>query len=206
MSIHKAHKLLFLWFIFQLIFVVALYYYTEEQVHNIYIESKKDEISKVMTMVHHHAESIIKESANDSMEARKQTEQKIVDYFEGFHIGDLYFWVNDHNAIARVHPRDKVLGQFQNSYLRHMKQLESNPLFFETRLNVNPVTDELQVKINGIMLLDPWKWVVGYGSYIDKSRIVEKTMLLMIIPVAGLLLCNAFIILYVRRMTNSQTS
>ncbi|CAM3832647.1 hypothetical protein VA7868_02846 [Vibrio aerogenes CECT 7868] len=206
MSIHKSHQFLFLWFIFQLVFVVALYYFTEEQVHKIYIESKKGEIGNILDMVHHHAELIIHQSDQGSPEARKIAEQKIINYLEGFHSGDLYFWANDHNAIARVHPRDSVVGQFQNSYLRHLNQLESHDLFFETRLNLNPVTDELQVKINGIMLLKPWKWVVGYGSYIDRYQIMEKTMYLMIIPVAGLLLCNGFIVLYVRRMTNSKMS
>jgi methyl-accepting chemotaxis protein len=159
-----------------------------ERVEKIYFELKKQEVENVVKM----SKAFINNTINVGVEngiSQSELENKVIDYISYSHVEDLYVWANDDLGIARVHIRPEVVGSFQKSYIRHAKALAGKEILFETRDNINPVTDFIERKINGITFIPEWGWIIGYGSYIYQSDVYRmKNEIMMCVALLVLLL------------------
>ncbi len=130
------------------------------------IESRKREISTILHFANAQA-SIYVEKHKDGLMSREEAEDEAVKALSKMNMGSHYIWANDHHAIARVHARPEIIGQFQTSYIHHMALLKSKVIAFHTETNIKPITNKRVMKINGISKLPQWDWVIGYGAYMD---------------------------------------
>jgi methyl-accepting chemotaxis protein len=136
------------------------------------LESCKHEIKSILTHARHQS-SIYIDQAVQGLISRKTAEKKVVETLSGLRgTGASYVWANDNNAIARVHIRPAVIGQYQKSYLEHMIRLKHHQFVFYVGTNIKPGTENITVKMNGVTKLPYWNWTVGYGIYFDD---IDKT-------------------------------
>lgn len=133
-------------------------------------ETVKHEIHTLLKLVRQQAQYYVKASA-EGLILREEAEKQVVDMLSAMNVGQDYIWSNDNQAIARVHIRDEIRGKFQKSYARHISKLKTKEIIFESDTNLKPVTDRRVLKLNGVVHLADWDWVIGYGVYIDD---VEK--------------------------------
>ncbi|AFY36983.1 Cache type 2 domain protein [[Leptolyngbya] sp. PCC 7376] len=130
--------------------------------------------SQALVHVHNHEKGLL---------TREEAENRIVESLAAMNYGTRYVWVNDNNAIARVHIRPEISGKFQTSYIGQIHQLQNEDIIFFTRANVKPVEDKRVTKLNGVTKLPDWDWVIGYGAYMDDIEnefldIAAKTIML----------------------------
>ncbi|MET0123752.1 MAG: cache domain-containing protein [Candidatus Thiodiazotropha sp. 6PLUC9] len=130
------------------------------------IESKKEDIATVLNVARHQSAKFINQY-HQGILSKEQTDDKIIEFLSGMRYESNYVWANDNNAIARVHVREEVIGQFQKSYARYIDELTDDNFLYDTDTNIKPGIDKKVMKINGMAKIPEWEWIVGYGIYMD---------------------------------------
>lgn len=130
------------------------------------IESKKQDIATVLNIASNQSAKYINQY-HQGLLTKQQTDDKIIEFLSSMRYGSNYVWANDDNAIARVHVREEVIGQFQKSYARDFDELTDKTFLYIASTNIKPVTDKKIDKINGMTRIQEWDWIVGYGIYLD---------------------------------------
>ncbi|ADZ90964.1 cache domain-containing protein [Marinomonas mediterranea] len=150
-----------------------------ETLERAYLDFKKQETQNAAYMSKAFIERTIEEGEQLGT-PQMELENQVIDYLSKSHFKDLYVWANDDLAVARVHVKPEVIGSFQRSYIRHTKALEGKDIIFETLDNINPVTENIEQKVNAIVFIDKWGWIIGYGSYLYESDISKLKNSIMI--------------------------
>ncbi|WP_432468208.1 cache domain-containing protein [Agarivorans sp. Z349TD_8] len=130
------------------------------------IEAKKQEIELLLNIARQQS-AIYIEQYHQGLLSKAETDQKIIKFLSGMRYGASYLWANDNNAIARVHIRERVIGQIQKSYVRHMENLVHEDILYVVETNIKPSNNTRTWKINGVTEIPEWKWVIGMGIYLD---------------------------------------
>lgn len=184
-----------------LINIVILLFVNKQTVNLIeqsYLNHKKQEIQNVLFMTKQLIAVTIAQKQEDGF-TRKEIEALVTDYLNVVSFDDVYFWANDQNAIARAHIRKDVLGSFQRSYIVHIKGLGNKKIFFETKENINPDSGLILYKINGIVKVDQWDWLIGYGAYLHQEDINRLKNQIMVWVIILALILDIFVLLLIFR-------
>ena len=172
-------------------------------VREVVVFSSKQQISAILNFAVTQSSEYV-ELVKSGKITRAAAESKVVQLLTDMRYQSSYVWVNDEHAIARVHIRKELVGTFQQSYMRHRMLLNDARVTFETDSNLKPVIDRNTLKINGLILLPEWNWIIGYGLYYDdmKTEIWRYSKPLMISIVASFsLLWLLSLILLIKRNT-----
>lgn len=130
------------------------------------IEVKKQDIAAILNIARSQSTHYISQYQLGIL-TKEQAEENIVHFLSSLRYEADYVWANDSNGIGRVHPRKEIVGQFQSSYPNHIAKLADKDIFFLTKTNIKPVSDEIIIKTNGVVKLPEWNWVIGFGLYMD---------------------------------------
>jgi methyl-accepting chemotaxis protein len=141
--------------------LVGLHY-----VKNSLIESEKQSIATLLNIARNQSVLYINQYKQGLL-TKEETDNKIIQFLSALQYKSAYVWANDNHGIARVHARAEVVGQFQSSYIEHMKHLASTKIFYLTENNIKPITNQRVFKINGVTKIPEWNWVIGFGVYMD---------------------------------------
>lgn len=155
-------------------------------ISDILIHSAKQEINSVLRFAAAQSIYYADQSVSGDI-SREEAEYKVTELLSQMRFGTNYIWANDNHAIARVHIRDDVIGTFQQSYMRHRSFITSpSDIAFEVDSNLKPVVDKKILKINGVILIPEWDWIIGYGLYFDDmNRIIWSHFKMLLITVCA---------------------
>jgi methyl-accepting chemotaxis protein len=140
-------------------------------IRNVIVNSSKQQINSTLQFAVAQSQAYIEKEKSGEL-THEEAENEVVFLLSNMRFSTSYVWANDNHAIARVHVRDNVVGTFQQSYMRHQTLLEQNQalesdVVYEIDSNLKPLVDKYTLKINGLILLPEWEWVIGYGLYYD---------------------------------------
>jgi len=140
------------------------------------VESKKQDVAAILNIARNQSARYV-EQYEQGILTKQQADEKIIHYLSSLRYGSSYVWANDDNGIARVHPRQEIIGQFQKSYPHHIAHLTDDNIYYLTKRNVKPVTNRIIEKTNGVVKLSSWNWVIGFGLYMDDvDKIIIDSM------------------------------
>jgi methyl-accepting chemotaxis protein len=130
------------------------------------VESRKHEIQSVL--------SLATEQINHYVDLEKQgklsheeAEAKVIEALTTMRSGSSYIWANGDDGRSKVHPNKEQLGVLQESYAPSLKALQNVEFVFNTGDYPKAGSSGLYPKINGMTKISEWKWVFGYGIYLD---------------------------------------
>lgn len=132
------------------------------------IDSRKHEIEAILTLAKLQAAHYV-ELVNENKMTREEGEARLVEALTTMRYDASYIWANDDKSIARVHPRDSVLGEFQKNHASRMQELKDSgsDILFTVVMSKKPGTDHKVVKVNGQTAIPGWNWGIGFGVYMD---------------------------------------
>lgn len=160
------------------------------------IESNKQHIATILNMATRQS-AIYVNQYKKGVITKDEADEKIVNFLSALRYESSYVWANDNNAVARVHVRDKIIGQYQKSYTRDIDTINAKGLSYTIESNIKPLTNKRQMKINGIAKIAEWDWVVGYGVYYDDiDDLILKSITYLIASMVILILLQLAIALY----------
>ncbi|ADZ89739.1 cache domain-containing protein [Marinomonas mediterranea] len=134
------------------------------------IEARKHEATELLRFAKQLAEYEINRFERGEL-SKPEAEFEIATLLSKFSKGSSFIWANDHNAIARVHVKDDVIGKFQSSYAKYISALRDNEFHFIIGESRKPSSDELFLKLNTMTLIPKWDWMIGYGLYMDELNV-----------------------------------
>ncbi|WP_435237549.1 methyl-accepting chemotaxis protein [Psychromonas sp. PT13] len=129
-------------------------------------DARKHEIHNILMLAKAQVSEYV-ELEQKGMMSRDEAESKVIDMLSKMRSGDSYIWANGHDAKSKVHPNAAQLGQVQDSYQSSVRALQGVDVVFSEGQYPKSGAQGLFQKINGMMMIPEWKWVFGYGIYVD---------------------------------------
>lgn len=163
------------------------------------VQSREHEITSILKFAKAQTLVWVKAEENGTL-SRAEAEKQAAKVLSAMREGSSYIWVNDQDGKVRVHLDPSELGKFQTSYAGHMQELQNRMVEIEPKLKLKPGSHKKVVKLNGMIKVDQWHWLIGYGVYMDDvdaaySRFAQ-TFLYVAIPIFIIVL---FISAYIAR-------
>jgi len=160
-------------------------------------EARKHEIQSILTLAKREASYYVQLERQGSL-TRKEAEDKVIQVFTAMRAGDSYIWANGNDARSKVHPNKDQLGSLQSGYKGSLRSLENTEFVFTVGQYPKAGSNGLYSKMNGMTKIPEWKWVFGYGIYMDDldedfSEIVFNFSLVVIV-ILGFIILAAVIV------------
>lgn len=130
------------------------------------VEARKHEIESILTLVKKQVGYYVDLEQRGQL-SREEAEAEVIKVLSTIRHGDSYIWANGDDAISKVHPNPQQLGSFQKSYAPSLRALSGTEFVFSSGDYPKAGDSELHPKINGMTQIREWKWVFGYGIYLD---------------------------------------
>lgn len=129
-------------------------------------DARKHEIESILTLAKVQVSEYV-ELEQRGILPREEAEKKVIELLSKVRSGDSYVWANGHDAISKVHPNASQLGSFQSGYQSSLKLLRGVDFVFSEGEYPKAGAQGVYHKINGMTMIPEWKWVFGYGIYVD---------------------------------------
>ena len=130
------------------------------------IEARKHEIQSVLSLTKQQINHYVDLEKSGAL-THEQAVEEVIEMLSSIRFGDSYIWANGDDARSKVHPNQSQLGKYQESYAPALKALAAEEFVFSEGDFPKAGSQGLYPKINGMTMIPEWKWVFGYGVYVD---------------------------------------
>lgn len=195
----KLRQQLILLIVIAILGLIALGLYGLQSLRTSLIDARKHELQTVLTFAQQQIKPIINEQIEGKI-SKKTAEKQVITILSRFRYGASYLWANDTHAIARVHIKKSKIGTFQKSYADHIKELQTQSIIFDVGRNYKPGTQNEVDKVNAVVKIPNWNWVMGIGVYMDDvSHVYWDFATRFMLIAAGIIIAIGLIIAYTSR-------
>ena len=147
-----------------------------QSIHASMLQDRRDEIRTVLTLAAKQVESFQAQQASGKL-SQQQAQAQAIEALRHLRDGkNRYVWARTTGAMGLVLPGDKGLGQVnfgkqepdgRYDFHRYLDELATNDIGYVELFVQKPGSDSLVPKLNGVIKISDWNWVIGYGAWID---------------------------------------
>ncbi|VXC90807.1 Methyl-accepting chemotaxis transmembrane protein [Pseudomonas sp. 8Z] len=140
------------------------------------LENKRGEIFTVLNLAIQQV-AYFQEQEKRGLLTREAAQARAVEALSSLRDGKkTYVWARTVGALSLVHPNAEVIGKVdfgstqpdgRSKWQTYLDGLQGKPYAFFDDMSRYPGVDKPVPKINGIMRVEGWDWLVGFGIFVD---------------------------------------
>jgi methyl-accepting chemotaxis protein len=110
--------------------------------------------------------------------SHEEAQAKAVEALSSLRDGKKYYiWTRTRAALGLSHPNPDVVGKVdfgatlangKTNWQRYLDNLVTTDFAYFDDVVERPDTEEMAPKINGVMRIDGWDWIIGFGIFVDE--------------------------------------